>query len=70
MTASAEVIASTVALGLLAGPLAAATQPLRPHVLLVYTDDQGYGDVSALNPESKFQTPAGLGSGFGILTQG
>lgn len=28
-----------------------------PNVVLIYTDDQGYGDVSALNPESKFQTP-------------
>ena len=57
VTASAAAIASTVALGLLAGPPAAATQQLRPHVLLIYTDDQGYGDVSALNPESKFPTP-------------
>ena len=28
-----------------------------PNVLLIYTDDQGYGDVSALNPDSKIQTP-------------
>lgn len=28
-----------------------------PNVILIYTDDQGYGDVSALNPESKFKTP-------------
>lgn len=26
-------------------------------MLLIYTDDQGYGDVSALNPDAKFQTP-------------
>ena len=50
-------IAAAAALGLAAGPLLSATQPPRPHVLLIYTDDQGYGDVSALNPESKFQTP-------------
>ncbi|VGO18303.1 sulfatase family protein [Pontiella sulfatireligans] len=29
----------------------------RPNVLIIYTDDQGYGDVSYLNPDSKFQTP-------------
>lgn len=29
----------------------------RPNILIIYTDDQGYGDVSALNPEARFQTP-------------
>ncbi|HYW94712.1 MAG TPA: sulfatase-like hydrolase/transferase, partial [Bacteroidales bacterium] len=28
-----------------------------PNILIIYTDDQGYGDVSALNPNAKFQTP-------------
>lgn len=56
-SASGQVIAATVLAGLLAGPLSSATQPARPHVLLIYTDDQGYGDVSALNPKSRFQTP-------------
>ncbi|MCG6158028.1 sulfatase family protein [Rubinisphaera margarita] len=28
-----------------------------PNVLIIYTDDQGYGDASCLNDESKFQTP-------------
>lgn len=29
-----------------------------PNLLLIYTDDQGYGDASCLNPNSKFPTPA------------
>ena len=29
----------------------------KPNIVIIYTDDQGYGDVSALNPDSKFQTP-------------
>jgi len=28
-----------------------------PNIVVIYTDDQGYGDVSALNPEAKFKTP-------------
>lgn len=29
----------------------------KPNVIIIYTDDQGYGDVSALNPNAKFKTP-------------
>ncbi len=29
----------------------------KPNVIVIYTDDQGYGDVSALNPNAKFKTP-------------
>ena len=29
----------------------------KPNIIIIYTDDQGYGDVSALNPEAKFKTP-------------
>ncbi|WP_339884895.1 arylsulfatase [Polaribacter vadi] len=29
----------------------------KPNIVIIYTDDQGYGDVSALNPEAKFSTP-------------
>lgn len=29
----------------------------RPNIIVIYTDDQGFGDVSTLNPEAKFKTP-------------
>ncbi|MCH2209186.1 MAG: arylsulfatase [Lentisphaerales bacterium] len=29
----------------------------KPNVIIIYTDDQGYGDCSLLNPDSKFKTP-------------
>ncbi len=29
----------------------------RPNIVLIYTDDQGYGDVSALNDDAKLRTP-------------
>jgi len=29
----------------------------KPNIVVIYTDDQGYGDMSALNPKSKIQTP-------------
>jgi len=34
-----------------------AAEPSKPNIVVIYTDDQGYGDMSALNPQSKFQTP-------------
>lgn len=34
-----------------------ATDAPRPNIVVIYTDDQGYGDMSTLNPKSKFQTP-------------
>lgn len=29
----------------------------KPNIIVIYTDDQGYGDVSAQNMEAKFKTP-------------
>jgi arylsulfatase A len=37
-----------------AGTLSAAD---KPNVILIYTDDQGFGDASCLNPKAKFKTP-------------
>ena len=28
-----------------------------PNIIIIYTDDQGFGDTSSLNPDAKFQTP-------------
>ncbi|WP_139955796.1 sulfatase-like hydrolase/transferase [Flavicella sediminum] len=33
------------------------SQTRKPNIIIIYTDDQGYGDVSALNPDAKFKTP-------------
>ncbi|MEM7234768.1 MAG: arylsulfatase [Planctomycetota bacterium] len=43
--------------------LSSALSPLRgadrkrPNIIVIYTDDQGFGDASCLNPHAKFQTP-------------
>ena len=37
--------------------VANAYDETRPNVVIIYTDDQGFGDVSALNPDAKFDTP-------------
>ena len=29
----------------------------QPNIIVIYTDDQGYGDVSFMNPKAKFSTP-------------
>ena len=43
-------------LGAALAPAHAAEKP-RPNIVVIYTDDQGYGDMSALNPQAKFPTP-------------
>ena len=37
--------------------LLSATGVQRPNIIVIYSDDQGFGDSSALNPEAKFITP-------------
>ena len=34
-----------------------AAESSKPNIIVIYTDDQGFGDASCLNPKAKFQTP-------------
>ena len=59
MTTGARLLRAAFPLGLAlaaAQPLVGEASPF-PNILLVYTDDQGYGDASCLNPDAKFKTP-------------
>ena len=33
-----------------------AVDVAKPNIIVIYTDDQGFGDASTLNPEAKFKT--------------
>ena len=52
-----RMVIAALAAGWLAGIGAAAVEIARPNIIVIYTDDQGWGDVSALNPEARFETP-------------
>ena len=52
-TRSSLLAAAGLAFLLVAGLCQAGT----PNIIVIYTDDQGFGDASCLNPEAKFQTP-------------
>ncbi len=42
---------------LISGLLATANSAEKPNIIFILADDQGFGDVSALNPDSKIPTP-------------
>ncbi len=37
--------------------ISTAVSAAPPNIVLIYTDDQGFGDIAAFNPEAKFATP-------------
>ncbi|MFY8327620.1 sulfatase family protein [Pseudoalteromonas sp. ZZD1] len=44
--------------GFLLAPLFSYAEVSKPNIIFIMSDDQGYGDVSAFNPNSKINTPA------------
>jgi arylsulfatase A len=53
-----SIIGAIILLGFCSVPVVAADEPEQtPNVIIIYTDDLGYGDISCYNPESKILTP-------------
>lgn len=46
-----------ISCGILEKKESATTSSSKPNIIIIYTDDQGYGDVGRLNPDAKFKTP-------------
>jgi len=46
-----------VAMLVLVAATSFAARSAKPNIIVIYTDDQGFGDASCLNPDAKFQTP-------------
>jgi len=54
---STRVFLFSLALLLTSASNCLAADAARPNIIVIYTDDQGFGDASCLNPDAKFQTP-------------
>ena len=52
-----HILAPLAVSGSCATSFAAPTPPSNPNIIIIFADDQGYGDVSCYNSESKIQTP-------------
>ncbi len=50
-------ILSALILVILGSCAASKKESDHPNIIIIYTDDQGYGDVKALNPDARFSTP-------------
>ncbi len=46
-----------LATALLLPPASVHAEPSKPNIVVIYTDDQGFGDASCYNPQSKIRTP-------------
>jgi arylsulfatase A len=53
-----KVLSATIFNLLLLTQLSAGAERNRPNLLVIYTDDQGFGDAGCLNPDARFQTPS------------
>lgn len=52
-----NIISAAIACFLLSSCTSTPKKKANPNIIIIYTDDQGYGDMSALNPDAKFRTP-------------
>ena len=53
-----KLLRAVIASSVLCSATAAAEEPAeQPNIVMIYTDDQGYGDFSLQNPDSKIPTP-------------
>lgn len=58
----AQIIVNSILRAVVLAALALATnsgaaESRKPNIIVIYTDDQGFGDASCLNPDAKFETP-------------
>lgn len=52
-----KLLVTNLLLGMMAVFWSTWADAKNPNIIVIYTDDQGVGDATCLNPDSKFQTP-------------